>query len=246
VAVFFGTSTGNTEDVASLICAKYGCAGPFPIDEHEGSLAGDFGKYDGLIVGTPTWNTGADSERSGTAWDELYYGEMGKLELGGKHVAVFGLGDSEGYAANYADASGELFEVFEKRGAAMFGGTDADDSYVHTASKAQRGGRFVGLMCDQMNQEELSEGRVEKWVKELKAAGFGEGGAAPAGKAAPAAAKPAAEKPAAAKPKPEPAAAAAKGGGRIKGWTAYRSDEKRSTMYVNPENGREAYYVQDK
>ena len=27
--------------------------------------------YDGLVVGAPTWNTGADSERSGTGWDEV-------------------------------------------------------------------------------------------------------------------------------------------------------------------------------
>jgi len=26
---------------------------------------------DGLIVGAPTWNTGADEGRSGTAWDDI-------------------------------------------------------------------------------------------------------------------------------------------------------------------------------
>jgi flavodoxin I len=26
---------------------------------------------DGLIVGAPTWNTGADEGRSGTAWDDV-------------------------------------------------------------------------------------------------------------------------------------------------------------------------------
>ena len=27
--------------------------------------------FDGLVVGAPTWNTGADSERSGTGWDDV-------------------------------------------------------------------------------------------------------------------------------------------------------------------------------
>lgn len=27
--------------------------------------------FDGLIVGAPTWNTGADEGRSGTAWDDV-------------------------------------------------------------------------------------------------------------------------------------------------------------------------------
>lgn len=45
---------------------------------------------------------------SGTGWDELYYGEMEDLNIAGKKVAVFGLGDSVSYAENYADASGEV------------------------------------------------------------------------------------------------------------------------------------------
>jgi hypothetical protein len=78
VGIFFGTSTGNTENVADLIAAEFGddAEGPFEIDELQGSIAEKFAGYDALVVGTPTWNTGADSERSGTGWDEVYYGEM--------------------------------------------------------------------------------------------------------------------------------------------------------------------------
>lgn len=35
--------------------------------------------YDGLIVGAPTWNTGADSDRSGTAWDDVLGSISGAL-----------------------------------------------------------------------------------------------------------------------------------------------------------------------
>lgn len=54
--------------------------------------------------------TGADTERSGTGWDEIYYSEMQTLKpsLQGKKVAVFGLGDSVSYSENYADATGEV------------------------------------------------------------------------------------------------------------------------------------------
>lgn len=78
VGIFFGTSTGNTLTVAEKIAQAFGddAEGPFDIDEVQGGIAKTFGKYDALVVGTPTWNTGADSERSGTGWDEVYYGEM--------------------------------------------------------------------------------------------------------------------------------------------------------------------------
>jgi flavodoxin len=110
VGIFFGSSTGNTEGVAEMICSEFGddAEGPFEIDEFQGKVGEKFAAYDALIVGTPTWNTGADSERSGTGWDEIYYGEMQDLKIVEKNVAVFGLGDQISYGENYADASGEV------------------------------------------------------------------------------------------------------------------------------------------
>lgn len=36
---------------------------------------------------------GADTERSGTSWDEFLYNDLPSLDLKGKKVAIFGLGD---------------------------------------------------------------------------------------------------------------------------------------------------------
>lgn len=176
VGIFFGTSTGNTENVADLIAAEFGddAEGPFEIDDAQGSIAAKFAEYDALVVGTPTWNTGADSERSGTGWDEVYYGEMQDLKLEGKNVAVFGLGDQISYAENYADASGELHDVFQNLGCNLMGYT-SQDGYEHEASKAIRGDKFCGLLCDEINQDDLSEERVQNWIAQLKEEGFMDG-----------------------------------------------------------------------
>ena len=61
----------------------------------------DLSSYDSLIVGAPTWHTGADEGRSGTAWDEAY-GDIRSLDLSGKKVAVFGVGDSSAYGEYFA------------------------------------------------------------------------------------------------------------------------------------------------
>lgn len=60
VGIFFGTSTGNTESVADMISAEFGddASEPIDIDSVQGKLVDEFAKYDALIVGTPTWNTG--------------------------------------------------------------------------------------------------------------------------------------------------------------------------------------------
>jgi len=176
VGIFFGTSTGSTEQAAYLIQEEFGddADGPFEIDGIQGSVAAEFAKYDSLVLGTPTWNTGADTERSGTGWDEIYYGEMQDLNIAGKKVAVFGLGDSVSYTENYADASGELHDVCESLGAKMMGFT-SQDGYEHEASKAIRGDKFCGLLLDAVNQEELSEDRVKAWVAQLRSDGFLDG-----------------------------------------------------------------------
>ncbi|KAL3924449.1 MAG: hypothetical protein SGILL_001046 [Bacillariaceae sp.] len=125
----------------------------------------------------PTWNTGSDVERSGTGWDEIYYSSMQELNIQGKKVAVFGLGDQVSYAENYADAAGELHDVFETLGCQLCGYT-SQEGYEHEDSKSIRGDKFCGLLCDMVNQEELTEERVQNWVSQLKAEGFLEGGVA--------------------------------------------------------------------
>ena len=89
--VYFSTSTGNTETVADYIATAAGCSTEEIGDASEADIKG----FDSLIVGAPTWNTGADEQRSGTSWDEFLYRILPDLDLEGKKVAVFGMGDQQ-------------------------------------------------------------------------------------------------------------------------------------------------------
>merc|ERR1712037_279270 len=128
--------------------------------------AEDLAEYDGLIVGCPTWNTGADEYRSGTAWDDLLDDIKG-LSLGGKPVAIFGCGDSAGYGDNFCDGIEELHNTFKAAGAKMLGYVSASD-YDYSESKSVSDGKFLGLPLDQDNEYDKSEGRVGTWVDQLK------------------------------------------------------------------------------
>ncbi|KAL7574845.1 hypothetical protein ACA910_010682 [Epithemia clementina (nom. ined.)] len=182
VGIFYGTSTGSTQEVADLVYQAFGsdvAAEPVDVDTLEAdgtTLAAAFGQHDSLVVGTPTWNTGSDTHRSGTGWDELYYDQLPQIKevLNGKKVAVFGLGDQESYAENYADATGELFDVFEGLGCRMLGAW-SQEGYEHEASKSIRGDKFCGLLLDVVNQEELTEERVKTWVAQLIGEGLLDG-----------------------------------------------------------------------
>ena len=175
VGIFYGSSTGSTQECADMIQAEFGddvADGPFDIESIDASeLQSTLESYSSLILGSPTWNTGADTERSGTGWDELYYTKLPEFNLADKKVAVFGLGDQVSYAENYADAAGELFDVFEGLGCTMFGFT-SQDGYEHEDSKTIRGDKFCGLLLDMVNQEELTEERIRNWVAQLRGEGF--------------------------------------------------------------------------
>jgi flavodoxin I len=169
VGLVYSTTTGNTETVAGYIKDALGDAveGPNDIADVEDDMAG----YDGIIIGAPTWHTGADSERSGTAWDEFLYGGLTSMDLKGKKVAIFGVGDSAGYADNFCDAMDELKSCFEGQGAEVIGAVGTD-GYEHEDSKSIADGKFVGLPCDEDNQPDMSEERVKAWVAQIKSEGM--------------------------------------------------------------------------
>ena len=87
VGIYFATTTGKTEDIAERLHGLLNGA-ESPKDLSEVSDLNEFSSLDGIICGIPTWNTGADSERSGTTWDSLL-DDIGELSLSGKKVAIF-------------------------------------------------------------------------------------------------------------------------------------------------------------
>mmetsp|Transcript_5933 Transcript_5933/g.7502 ORF Transcript_5933/g.7502 Transcript_5933/m.7502 type:complete len:220 (-) Transcript_5933:173-832(-) len=165
--LYYSTSTGNTETVSGYIAEATGLSAEDIGDATDDEIAG----HDSLIVGAPTWHTGADEQRSGTSWDDWLYDTLPGIDVSGKKVAVFGVGDQASYSDNFCDAAGELYDLFTAAGAKVYGMTSID-GYEHEESKAVVDGKFVGLMCDEDNQYELSEGRSKAWVDQLKSEGF--------------------------------------------------------------------------
>ena len=176
IGLYFGTQTGKTETVCGYIKDEFGDAVADPIDVSKKDLA-DFPNLDALICGIPTWNTGAEELRSGTAWDELLE-DIPDLDLKGKPVAIFGLGDSVGYGEDFVDAMEELHRYFEKAGAKMVGYVPIE-GYTFTKSRCliphlneitppEDGEKFCGLPVDEDSEGELTEERVKNWCTQIK------------------------------------------------------------------------------
>merc|ERR1712078_278615 len=168
VGLYYSTTTGNTETVAGYLGAALGIeAEDIGSAEDDAILA-----HDAIVVGAPTWHTGADEQRSGTSWDEWLYDNLPNLDFTGKKVAIFGVGDSGSYSDNFCDATGEMYEQLTARGAKVFGMSPSDDGFDYTESKSIVDDKFVGKMFDEDNYADDSEERVAAWIEQLKSEGF--------------------------------------------------------------------------
>merc|ERR1712194_699893 len=167
VGLYYSTSTGNTETAAGYIAEAFSVEAEDIGDAEDAAISG----ASSLVIGAPTWHTGADEQRSGTSWDDWLYDTLPNVDIDGKSIAIFGMGDRQSYGDNYCDAAGELYDLFTAKGAKVFGLTSTD-GYDHTDSKAIRDDKFVGLMLDEDNQYDMSEDRVTAWVAQLKEEGF--------------------------------------------------------------------------
>lgn len=139
VGLYYSTSTGNTETVAGYIAEAAGVDIEDIGDASDDEITG----HDGLIVGAPTWHTGADEQRSGTSWDDWLYDTLPNLDVSGKKVAIFGVGDQQSYSDNFCDAAGELYDLFKAKGCEIYGLT-SQEGYDHVESKAVVDGKFCG------------------------------------------------------------------------------------------------------
>lgn len=167
VGLIYASEGGTTKDIAGRISKMIDVE---HVDIEDVKDAEDLAKYDALIVGTPTHNTLADEYRSGVGWDDII-DDIKKLDMSGKIVACYGLGDSVCYSEGFCDAMEELHRTFEATGATMVGYVDPSE-YEYAESKSEIEGQFIGLPLDEMNEDDLTEDRLKAWLLQLRGEGM--------------------------------------------------------------------------
>lgn len=163
IGLFYGTNTGFTQLVTDLIEQEMSTVTPDLLAVHdiaetpvEKMLA-----YDYLIIGCPTWNVGQLQDD----WDDVFL-ELDDLDLTGKKIAIFGLGDQYGYAENFCDAIGILGRKFTAQGAELVGYVPTD-GYEFSYSLGVEGSLFMGLPLDEENESARTPERVTEWIWQL-------------------------------------------------------------------------------
>ena len=157
IGLFYGSETGNTENAASMIAAQLG-EGNVALHNISECDAQSLLSYDNIILGASTWGFGELQ----SDWENFLPG-FDELDLTGKTVAFFGLGDQVNYADVFLDAMGTIYEKVVERGGQPIGAWPAD-GYDFSASTAVVDGYFVGLALDADNQDDMTPDRIGSWV----------------------------------------------------------------------------------
>lgn len=157
--IFYGSTTGTTASVAKRIAKKLNVQ-----DENIHNVADTspsaVGDYENLILGTSTWGTGEEQDD----WFDFLDG-LEMEDLRGKRIALFGVGD-ETMADSFCSGIGEIYKRLKNTGA-YFEGSYPADVYRFKHSEAIVDGEPIGLMLDEVNHPDLTDGRIDGWLLTL-------------------------------------------------------------------------------
>ncbi len=160
IGIYFGSSTGNTQDAAEMIANALNVSSA---DIHDvSSASADFSSYDVLLFGSSTWGIGDLQDD----W-EGFIKKASSADLAGKKVAIFGCGDSASYSDSFCDAIGNIYQAIEGKGCTIIGMV-SNDGYSYSSSAAFVNGKFVGLPLDADNESDKTKERISAWVSQLK------------------------------------------------------------------------------
>ena len=158
IGIFYGSTTGTCEDIANRLAAK--------LDGAEVINAADLTAdkvqgFDVLLLGSSTWGAGDLQDDWYDACDTLK-----GLDLTGKRVALFSVGDSDGYSDTFCGALYPLYEAVVATGATLVGQV-SPDGYTFDDSQGLVDGKFVGLPLDETNEPDQTDARIDSWIASL-------------------------------------------------------------------------------
>lgn len=160
--IFYGSTTGNTEMVANAIAEALGDEVALLQEISEASVE-QFRSVDVVLCGASTWDIGELQ----FDWAEFLPSLEG-IDLSGKAIGFFAMGDAMGYPYNYLDCLGEIWETLKESKARLIGKWPTE-GYEFDESRGEiEPGWFIGLALDEDNEPDLTEERTNKWIAQIK------------------------------------------------------------------------------
>lgn len=158
IGIYYGSSTGVTEDMANLIADLLGVAAA---DVHDVAMADvtSVDDYEVLLLGSSTWGGYLQYD-----WEDFLPMLAGE-DLTGKAVGFFGCGDSLSFGYTFCDALGILKEELADTACVFIGEIPSED-YDYEGSRAEEEyGILIGCLIDEINESDKTEDRITAWLE---------------------------------------------------------------------------------
>tara|TARA_B100000925_G_scaffold59434_1_gene39650 strand:- start:4449 stop:4949 length:501 start_codon:yes stop_codon:yes gene_type:complete len=158
IGIIYGSNQGNTHAVSEKVSEKLG-ASLFNISDLEPEQVENL---DFLIFASSTWGVGDLCDD----W-EMGLDKLDAINLEKKVISFIGLGDQMVYGSTFCDALRLIYDKIQARKLNHVGLWETE-SYEYDESQSIVDGKFMGLIIDEDNEPELTDERIDKWVKQVQ------------------------------------------------------------------------------
>ncbi|WP_028855396.1 flavodoxin [Psychrilyobacter atlanticus] len=159
IGLFYGTTGGRTTGV---------------VDEFDFNLRDEveifdvangiekIKEFENLILVTPSYGFGELEAH----WEAVIE-NFKKIDLSGKTLALVGLGSQTTFGESFVGALEILYKIIIKNGGKIIGLTSTD-GYHFEECEAIIEGKFMGLVLDEENQDDMTPDRIYDWLEVIK------------------------------------------------------------------------------
>ncbi|MEI6856998.1 flavodoxin [Psychrilyobacter sp.] len=159
IGLFYGTTGGRTTGV---------------VDEFDFNLGDNveifdvangikkIKEFENLILVTPSYGFGELEAH----WEAVIE-DFKNIDLNGKTLALVGLGSQTTFGESFVGALEVLYKIIIKNGGKIIGLTSTD-GYHFEECEAMVEGKFMGLVLDEENQDDMTPDRIYDWLEVVK------------------------------------------------------------------------------
>lgn len=119
-------------------------------------------EFENLILVTPSYGFGELEAH----W-EAAIEDFKQIDLNGKTLALVGLGSQTTFGESFVGALEVLYKIIVKNGGKIIGLTSTE-GYSFEECEAIVEGKFMGLVLDEENQDDMTPDRIYDWLEDVK------------------------------------------------------------------------------
>ncbi|RUA07333.1 MAG: flavodoxin [Fusobacteria bacterium] len=159
IGLFYGTTGGMTTGVVDEF--EFNLRDEAEIFNVEDGIK-ELPNFENLILVTPSYGFGELEAH----WEKVIE-EFKKIDFTGKIVGLVGLGSQTTFGESFVGALKVLYDIVVKNGGTIVGLTSTE-GYKFEDCESIIDGKFMGLVLDEHNQDDMTPDRIYDWLEEVK------------------------------------------------------------------------------